>query len=266
MELINRMFILFFLIVIFNNLKAQNIEVEVTTMDCNCFASADGEIRLVVTSGTPPYTYHWSTIDGANLAQGQANQYNLTAGSYSLTITDNNTQSLSETYTISEPSEIVAIETITDETCVDCNDGSISISIEGGAGGYDINWSNGDSGENITGLNSGLYTAYISDMIGCYKTLSYQVNTQVSTDVAKKENRNDFHVFPNPVTNDLFISCRHFRKNTLCEVYSLEGKRLTSKICNESLSRISMTDLECGIYFVKIIKSNQSYTYKIIKE
>ncbi len=266
MRIINRAFILFLLIVIFNNLKAQKIEVDLTTMNCTCFASSDGGITLVVTSGTPPYTYSWSTIDGSNLAQGQANQYNLTAGAYTFTITDNNSKTLSETYTIFEPSEIIAIETVTDETCVDCNDGSISISIEGGVGGYDINWSNGDSGENINGLDVGLYIAYISDMIGCYRTLSFQVNTQVSTDISKEKIHRTFQIFPNPVTDELFITCQNTRKNTLCEVYNLGGEKLISKICNESLSRINMTDLERGIYFVKIIKSNQSYTYKIVKE
>lgn len=50
----------------------------------------NGEIDLVVNGGTPPYSYFWSTLDGSGLVQGVQDQTGLTAGIYTVLVTDAN--------------------------------------------------------------------------------------------------------------------------------------------------------------------------------
>ncbi len=52
--------------------------------------NSDGEISLVVTGGTPNYTFAWTTSDGAGLAPAAQNQTGLSAGTYNVTVTDSN--------------------------------------------------------------------------------------------------------------------------------------------------------------------------------
>jgi len=61
-----------------------------TTNHPTC-ANNDGVINITSTSGgMGPYTYTWSTMDGSGIVQGSANQTALSAGTYTLVITDDN--------------------------------------------------------------------------------------------------------------------------------------------------------------------------------
>ena len=60
----------------------------------NEVAGADGSIDVNVVGGTPPYTYQWSNGEITNSIEG------LTAGTYTVFITDANGCSTSETYTV----------------------------------------------------------------------------------------------------------------------------------------------------------------------
>lgn len=52
--------------------------------------NSDGTIDLTVSGGTAPYTYAWTTNDGAGLDPSAQDQTGLTAGTYAVTVTDVN--------------------------------------------------------------------------------------------------------------------------------------------------------------------------------
>jgi hypothetical protein len=65
-------------------------------IDVSCSGNNDGAIYLSVTGGTSPYSYAWSTGGTGSSETG------LTGGTYTVTITDNNSCSITESYTVNE--------------------------------------------------------------------------------------------------------------------------------------------------------------------
>ena len=97
----------------------------------SCYGRNDGAISISVSGGTEPYTYQW------NGQTAEANQTNLSAGEYSLVVTDANTCTATFTDTITEPEELVAIpSTTTPITCAGANNAVLSASATGGTGLY----------------------------------------------------------------------------------------------------------------------------------
>lgn len=66
---------------------------------------------------------------------------------------------------------------IENTTCPERNDGSLSLSVIGGAGNYAYAWSNGDSSSNITDLAGGVYDLTVTDQAGCSFTSSFEVQS-----------------------------------------------------------------------------------------
>ncbi|AWG27077.1 beta strand repeat-containing protein [Flavobacterium kingsejongi] len=85
-----------------------------TNVSCN--GGSNGSASVTVSGGTAGYTYSWSPSGGtAATASG------LTAGAYTVTITDANSCTTTRNYTISQPSSIT---TTGSQTNVSCNGGS----------------------------------------------------------------------------------------------------------------------------------------------
>lgn len=124
-----------------------------------------GTATAIVGGGTRPYTYSWSS--GATTA----NASNLSAGIYSVTITDRNgcTSSTSVTVGISGPIPAIAV---VNDSCYGENKGSATVTnITGGVSPYTYSWApSGGTGNSATGLSAGTYTLTIKDAGGCSGT------------------------------------------------------------------------------------------------
>ena len=137
--------------------------------DANCNGDCDGSIDLGVSGGTPPYTYSWDNGAGTN-----QDPSGLCAGSYSVTITDDNGCEVSTNSTIGEPTAIVINGSATNEMAG--GDGAIDITVTGGTPTYNYLWSGGQgTDEDLTGLNAGMYTVTVTDAKGCTEVNSFTV-------------------------------------------------------------------------------------------
>ncbi|MBK8492610.1 MAG: HYR domain-containing protein [Saprospirales bacterium] len=139
--------------------------------NADCAGNMTGEASASATGGTAPYTYEWSNGDLGTTAD------NLSAGGYTVTITDANGCFDVAAVTITDPNGMfAAVDSHTDVSCNGYNDGAISISVSGGDGNYTYDWDgpNGydSNSEDITGLEAGLYSVVITDGLGCTYTLS----------------------------------------------------------------------------------------------
>ena len=131
----------------------------------SCNGGIDGSATASATGGTSPYTFLWS--NGATTA----NATGLAAGTYTVTATDANLCTDTETVTITEPTPLVAAITLgANVSCNGGNDGSATASATGGTTAYTFAWSNGATTTNATGLAAGTYIVTVTDANLCTDT------------------------------------------------------------------------------------------------
>lgn len=131
----------------------------------NCSGDAQGLIDVVANGGNPPYTYEWNT--GADTSYIDE----LSGGFYVLTITDTNgcTVITNPPIQLSDAGTSVQTELVDSDniSCFGFTDGHISISANGGVGGYSYIWNNGDTEATIENLFAGFYQCTVTDANGC---------------------------------------------------------------------------------------------------
>jgi hypothetical protein len=146
------------------------VNTEITHINCN--GSTTGAINLTTTGGISPYTYNW----GGGITN--EDRTGLAAGTYSVTITDANSCSLTRTIVVTQPSSpIVATTTVTNVTCNGLANGLIDLTVSGGTLPYSYLWTGGGTTEYISNKIAGTYTVTITDAKGC-KTTAFATITQ----------------------------------------------------------------------------------------
>jgi len=144
--------------------------------DVSCFSGNNGSATVSASNGTPAYSYSWAP-SGGNAATAN----NLTAGTYTVTVTDVNGCSTTASVTITEPALLVTTAAVTsdyngqDVSCTGSADGSITTTPGGGTPGYTYNWTNGSTSQSPTGVGAGTYTVTVTDANGCTTTASVTV-------------------------------------------------------------------------------------------
>lgn len=129
----------------------------------------NGSINLSVSGGTPPFTFLWS--NGATTQ----NISNVGAGSHYVTITDNLACSIVKTISLPNSSSATINSTVSNESCVGSNNGSINLTVSGGTLPYSFLWSSGQNTEDISSLSPGSYSVQITDAAGCISASNYEI-------------------------------------------------------------------------------------------
>ncbi|MBK8365753.1 MAG: gliding motility-associated C-terminal domain-containing protein [Bacteroidetes bacterium] len=149
------------------------------TADVSCFNGNDGTANSSVANGTGPFTYLWSPSGGTD-----STATNLSAGNYSVSVTDGNGCTSVANILISEPTAMVAQATSSPTLCFGDATGSASVNIAGGTSGYTYLWSPGNSNSiSPTGLTAGNYSVLITDVNGCTTSASTTVNQPTQLNV-----------------------------------------------------------------------------------
>ena len=139
-------------------------DIDLTNQNLSCFGSGDGSASATATGGQSPYLYSWSN----GMTSSTIN--NLSAGIYTVTVTDDNGCVGYNQIEVSQPEPIEIEATISGETCFGAMDGSIEVTTYGGIYPYIYIWTNGSffaSTEDINELIAGTYLLGIVDDNGC---------------------------------------------------------------------------------------------------
>lgn len=158
------------------------VEAEATVGSPLCHSSTDGSIVLTTTGGQAPFTYLWSDGSTGTSLGG------IGAGSYSITITDNNGCTWEQTLAVTAPDALVADTAIShypngyNVSTWGGSDGSIALNVSGGTPPYNYLWSDGATTDPRTALPAGTYTVAITDANGC--TLELTIVLEQPDDLA----------------------------------------------------------------------------------
>jgi len=140
--------------------------------DVSCNGGANGTATVAPTGGTPPYTYSWSPSGGTN-----ATATGLAAGTYTVTVTDNNACQATRSFTITQPTALAGTASKTDVSCNGGNNGTATVAVTGGTPSYTYSWApSGGTAATATGLAAGTYTVTVTDANACQITRTVTVN------------------------------------------------------------------------------------------
>ena len=139
------------------------------------YGLSDGSITLSASGGSSPYSYLWNDGSTGNSLTG------LTAGTYTVEVTDINGCLIEEEFIITEPEcDLLVSGSVTGTTDSTTSDGSINIyPIIGGFPPYTYSWT-GTGGytattADISDLATGYYTLEVCDSLGCCESVSFYV-------------------------------------------------------------------------------------------
>lgn len=138
--------------------------------DVTCFGLSDGTVSIGATGGTGVYTFD---IGAGPAATGDFT--GLSAGTYTVTILDDDACSETITFDIIEPTELILTEDYsTNLTCFGLNDGEISVTATGGTPGYAYSFDGGLFGATslFSSLAAGVHTIAVQDLNACETTLT----------------------------------------------------------------------------------------------
>ena len=166
---------------------AGNLDVisnSVTNENCG---NADGQIDITVAGGTSPYSYLWSNVATTEDVSG------LSAGSYSVTITDNNGCEITQSFSINNNTGTLTESVLISNEICGNNGGSINLTVNGGTPPYSYTWNTGSTNQDLSALVAGTYNVTVTDGAGC---------TLISPDYEVQNTASDLSLLSTTIVNE----------------------------------------------------------------
>jgi hypothetical protein len=206
-----------------------------SSSNLSCNGGNDGSVVASAAGGTATYGYAWNTGGSGTTITS------LTAGTYSVTVTDANgcTDAISQTLT--QPTSLSVSLAGTNISCNAGNDGSVTSSSSGGTAAYTYAWSNGSSTSSITALTAGNYSITVSDANGCTTTATQALTQPTALTVSISSSSN--------------ISCSSGNNGTITAA-GTGGTATYSYLWSNSYSGATVSGLTAGNYTVTITDAN----------
>ena len=137
-----------------------------------CFSGSTGAIDATVTGGATPYLYTWTGPNGFTATTQDITA--LAAGTYTLVTRDANNCTKTQTYTVTQPANVLINISVVNVNCFGGNSGRLTANVQsGGVAPYQYQWgaaANNQTGTTATGLVAGTYTLTVTDANGCVFT------------------------------------------------------------------------------------------------
>ncbi len=141
-----------------------------TPTNVSCNGANNGAANVTLSGGTAPFTFSWSP--GGQTSQTASN---LSAGVYSVTVTDGSGCTGTQTVSITQPSALTVTVNSTSTTCGNSN-GTAAVNAQGGTSPYTYLWTpTSYTTQTISNAQSGSYSVSVTDSKGCATTAATSI-------------------------------------------------------------------------------------------
>ncbi|MCH2023322.1 MAG: gliding motility-associated C-terminal domain-containing protein [Saprospiraceae bacterium] len=147
-----------------------------STQNVSCFNANDGQLTASLSGGIQPYDFLWSNGQTGSIATG------LDANIHSVTITDDNGCTITDSAPVTQPIQLQLSFNIDSVLCNNGNSGQIEAIVSGNTTPPSFLWDVAANNQNTaiaTGLSVGNYSVTASDLSGC--TVSGNATVQEPT-------------------------------------------------------------------------------------
>lgn len=160
-----------------NPCDTANIIISVQINNNTASGFCNGSAVAIVTGGTTPYNYNWSS------GETQIEAVAVCEGSQTVTVSDaNNCTQVANFVMLADSvpdscaiNPVVISLTSSNPTILNACDGSATATVSGGTAPYAYLWSDSSANSTITGLCAGVYTLTVTDANGCIANSSVDV-------------------------------------------------------------------------------------------
>ncbi|MDX9695714.1 MAG: gliding motility-associated C-terminal domain-containing protein [Bacteroidales bacterium] len=156
-----------------------------------CNGSNTGMAVVQGYGGVQPYSYYWNTSP----VQNNDTVFNLTAGTYYVTITDFLNQTIIDTLILNQPPTFTLSITGITNVCIGDSSAGITIHALGGMLPYEYEWNITSNDSTLTNLPAGYYTVTVTDAQGCWDSTSVTISNYDQPTISLTPNGNN--VCPN---------------------------------------------------------------------
>ncbi|MDQ3110558.1 MAG: PKD domain-containing protein [Bacteroidota bacterium] len=211
------------------------LTVSATQTDVSCNGVCDGSATVTAGGGSPGYTYAWLPAGG-----NTATAINLCAGNYTCDVSDMNGCTITQSFTITEPTPLTASSAGFNVTCFGICDGQTVAIPAGGTPNYSFSWSSGCTSPSCPNVCAGSYTVTVTDANGCTATSSTTVTEPTVISIT---------------TSTIDAHC-NLSDGSASAVFSGGTGTLMPVWYNPSTSGPNMNGIPAGNYFVVITDAN----------
>ncbi len=244
--------------------------------NATCFGTNTGSIAVNASNGMPSYLYKIGT---AGIFQSSNIFTNVKAGSYTITIQDGKGCLVKTSAVVTEPVQVTANITTTNETCLNSKNGSITITGTIGAGYAPFQYRLGATGlfaanNTFSNLTPATYKAYIKDDHGCinfYNAVIVKSSLACfgKVPIAETEQKSmkmEVSIYPNPSNNQFTVVAHTFKKESVhVRVLDINGRTVYQQKGSAEQSFKFGGTLLSGFYLVEVKQGDKVQTLKAIK-
>ena len=223
----------------------------------DCYGANTGSINTIVNGGTPPYVLQWNP----SINPSTPNVGNLSAGTYTLSVTDANLCQQVDTFEIMEPSAL--------NVSITENNFTLTVqTVNGGTPPYTYSWREQSSPN--TSIATG--TSYVVSSYGTYYVRVKDANDCIELSnnftynpTGIEESSNTITIYPNPFRDEATLDFGEKVSKASVVVTDMYGKQITEyEIINQQSIVIDGKNMAKGLYFVNVEVGKITNFYKLI--
>ncbi len=217
--------------------------------EISCHGGANGSVAASPAGGTAPYTYAWSA-GGTNISQS-----GLSAGTYTVTVTDLNGCTATGTAVVTQPAALALVKGTYTAWPATCN-GEAWVTPSGGTAPFAYSWSpGGQTTDTIKGqCANNTYCCTVTDKNGCIDS----VCVTIVTGIQNISNSSFINIYPDPNNGTFFIEISTPYNKSIVEIDNVLGQQVLRQEITGTKNELNLNTQPSGVYFYKVISETGS--------